>query len=62
MDLNYQKRKYSIVFDPLSVVLRFLSISVANVEVDFGPDCSTVTKQDHGVDIPMYTLFTEFHS
>ena len=28
------------------VVSRFLSISTANVEVDFDSDCSTVTKQD----------------
>ena len=41
-----KKEKIQHVFDPLSVASRFLSISTANVEVDFDSDCSTVTKQD----------------
>ena len=41
-----KKAKYSMNLTHYSVASRFLSISTANVEVDFDSDCSTVTKQD----------------
>ena len=54
MKANWKKNMHfsGLLFfiDPLSGASAFI-----------WPDCSTVTKQIHDVDIPMYTLFTKFH-